>query len=242
MLIEVDGFILSEIAYGETSKIINVFTENYGIIGIICKNAKSLKNKNRVATMKLTYARFNIKYKKDKLSTLISADIINPLKLIKSDIILISFLSYISDLTYQVLKQSSSYKDIYYDLIGVVKKLESGLDPIVLTNILEIKYLKYLGILFDLNTCVVCNSNTNIITIDAYKGGFICKNCLGNEFVVNEKVIKLLKMYYYVDVNSLKDIKIESSIKKTINTFLDMYYDRYTGLYLNSKEFLKKML
>ena len=34
-------------------------------------------------------------------------------------------------------------KDIYYDLIGVVKKLESGLDPIVLTNILEIKYLKY---------------------------------------------------------------------------------------------------
>ena len=40
----------------------------------------------------------------------------------------------------------------------------------------------------------------------------------------------------------LKDIKIESSIKKTINTFLDMYYDRYTGLYLNSKEFLKKIL
>ena len=34
---EVDGFVLSETPYGETSKIINVFTREYGVIGIMLK-------------------------------------------------------------------------------------------------------------------------------------------------------------------------------------------------------------
>ena len=110
MLTEVEGFILSETPYGETSKIINVFTSSYGVIGIMCKGAKSLKSKNRVSTMRLTYAKFNIYYKKDKLSTLVSADIINPLKRIKEDIILISYLSYLTELTNQVIKQSNNNK------------------------------------------------------------------------------------------------------------------------------------
>ena len=111
MLKEVDGFILTETPYGESSKIINVLTKEFGIIGIIAKGANSLKSKNRVATLKLTYAKFNIYYKENKLSTLVSADIINPLKNIRSDIFLISYLTYLAELTYQVVKQSNA-KDI----------------------------------------------------------------------------------------------------------------------------------
>ena len=107
VLKKVEGFILSETPYGESSKIINVFTKE-GVIGIMCKGAKSLKSKNRVSTMRLTYARFNIYFKNGKLSTLVSADVINPLKRIKEDIILISYLSYLTELTSQVIKQSNN--------------------------------------------------------------------------------------------------------------------------------------
>lgn len=241
MLSEVEGFILSETPYGETSKIINVFTKEHGVIGIICKGAKSLKSKNRVATMKLSYAKFNIYYKKDKLSTLVSADIIDSLKKIKEDIILVSFLSYISELTSQVIKQSND-EEIYDTFMSIVLKLNEGLDPIVLTNILEIKYLEYLGVLFNLDSCVLCGSKTNIATIDGDKGGYICLNCLTNEVVVDPKVIKMLRMYYYVNVGSIKEISVEEKVRDTINEFLDVYYERYTGLFLNSKGFLKKLL
>lgn len=239
---EVDGFVLSEIPYGETSKIINVLTKEYGIIGIICKGAKSLKNKYRVPTMKLSFSRFSIRYKENKLSTLICADLINPLKLIKSDILLMSFLTYLTELTSQVAKQSTDYENIYSDFIKTILKLEDGLDPIVLTNILEVKYLKYLGILFNLDGCTICGSNKNIATFDPDKGGYICLDCLTNEVIVDKKVIKMLRMYYYVNIDSIKEIKIDDVTKNTINTYLDMYYDRYTGLYLSSKDFLKKLL
>ncbi len=34
MVEEVEGIVISEKAYGETSKIINVFTKEYGILGM----------------------------------------------------------------------------------------------------------------------------------------------------------------------------------------------------------------
>lgn len=241
-MLEVDGFVLSEIPYGESSKIINVLTREYGVIGIMCKGAKSLKNRYRVPTMKLSYSHFNIMYKENKLSTLVSADVINPFKLVKSDILLVSFLAYLTELTSQVVKQSNDIENIYDDFIKTILKLENGLDPIVLTNILEIKYLEYLGVLFNLDECVICGSKNNIATFDADKGGYICINCLTNEIIVDKKVIKMMRMYYYVNIDSIKEIKVDDVTKNTINKYLDLYYERYTGLYLNSKDFLKKLM
>ena len=241
-MLEVDGFVLSEIPYGESSKIINVLTREYGVIGIMCKGAKSLKNRYRVPTMKLSYSHFNIMYKENKLSTLVSADVINPFKLVKSDILLVSFLAYLTELTSQVVKQSNDIENIYDDFIKTILKLEDGLDPIVLTNILEIKYLEYLGVLFNLDECVICGSKNNIATFDADKGGYICINCLSNEIIVDKKVIKMIRMYYYVNIDSIKEIKVDDLTKNTINKYLDLYYERYTGLYLNSKDFLKKLM
>lgn len=241
MLSEVEGYILSETSYGETSKIINVWTKEYGIIGIMCKGAKSLKSKNRVSTMRFSYARFNIYLKQGKLSTLISADVINPFKKIRSDITLIGYISYLTELTEQVIKQNND-SSLYDDFINAILKIEEGLDPLVITNILEIKYLEKLGVLFNLDECVLCGSKNNIVTIDSDKGGFICLNCLTNEVIVDKKVIKMLRMYYYINIKSITNIKVEDNIKNTINKFLDMYYDRYTGLYLNSKNFLKNVI
>lgn len=240
MLLEVEGFILQETPYGETSKIIQVLTEEYGVISIMCKGAKSLKSKYRATTLKYTYANFNIYYKEGKLSTLTSSDIINPLKYIRSDITLISFITYLSELTNQVIKQSNS-SHLYNDFINTILKIEDGLDPMVLTNILELKYLQELGVLFNLDECVKCGNKTNIITISSDTGGYVCKDCLTNEAIVNKKVLQMLRMYYYVNIKSITDLKIEESIKKEINFFLDNYYERYTGLYLNSKRFLKTM-
>lgn len=241
-MLEVDGFVLSEIPYGESSKIINVLTREYGVIGIMCKGAKSLKNRYRVPTMKLSYSHFNIMYKENKLSTLVSADVINPFKLVKSDILLVSFLAYLTELTSQVVKQSNDIENIYDDFIKTILKLEDGLDPIVLTNILEIKYLEYLGVLFNLDECVICGNKNNIATFDADKGGYICINCLTNEIIVDKKVIKMIRIYYYVNIDSIKEIKVDDVTKNTINKYLDLYYERYTGLYLNSKDFLKKLM
>ena len=239
MLKKVEGIILKEIPYGDTSKIIHVLTAD-GIIGIMCKNAKSVKSPNRSGTLRFTYGSFQIYYKENKLSNLISVDIINAWPNIKSDIVLLSYLNYLSELTLQVLKQTT--KNIYDLFLNTILKIEMGFDALVMCNILEIKYLDYLGVHLDLDGCVGCGAKANILTIDGDRGGFICKNCYQNELIVDPKSIELLRMYYYVDIKNISKLKISDKIKGEINYFLDTYYDRYTGLYLKSKKFLKKLM
>ena len=236
-MIEVEGIILNTQDYGETSKILNVITKEYGIIGVIAKGCKSLKSNLRSVTDKLTYGKFYIYYKKDKLSTLSGVDIIDNFKNIKNDISKISYASYLLELTGQVIKHSMRY-EVYDLLISGLIKINEGYDSLVIMNILELKYLDYLGVMPILDRCCKCGS-TLIKTLS--NDGYICSKCYTNERMVSEKTIKLLRMYYYVDISKITKLEVSKQAKNEINVFLDEYYERYTGLYLKSKNFIKNL-
>lgn len=240
MLKKVEGLIIKETNFGETSKIINILTED-GIIGVMAKGAKSIKSPLRSFTLTLTYAEFNIYYHEDKLSTLKSADVINDFATIKKDITLISYMTYLCDLASQVMKQNNN-PDIYKMLISSLNKINNGLNPVIISNIYELKLLDYLGVGINFNECAKCGNTTDIITIDPDIGGYICKNCYENEIIYDDKTLKMLRMYYLVDINSISDLKISDVVINNINYFINTYYDRYTGLYLKSKKFLEEMI
>lgn len=236
----VEGIIVLETPYGETSKIIQILTKEYGMIGCMAKGAKSLKSNLRTVSTKLTYGIFHIHYKKDRLSLLASVDILDYFKNIKKDITKISYASYIVELATQVYKQNQNV-EIYDLLMMTLKKIEDGFEPLVLMNILELKYLEYLGVLPILDSCSICGSKNSIATLSSNRGGYICNSCLTNEKVVSEKTIKLIRMFYYVDISKISNLEISDASKNEINDFLDGYYEKYTGLYLKSKIFIQNL-
>lgn len=240
MIREFEGIVVSETPYSESSKIINILTKDQGVIGVMAKGAKRIKSSLRVATERFTLGIFSVYYHKDKLSTLVSADIINPLLNIKTDIIKIGYLTYIVELAHQTAKQNDD-EHIYAILKSAILKIEEGKDPMVITNILELKMLDYLGVGIDLDKCIKCGSKTNILTISGDEGGYICTDCRTNELIYSDKTIKMFRLYYYVDINSITDLKISEEVTHNIDKILTDYYERFTGLYLKSKEFLKSV-
>ncbi len=240
MIKKIKGIIIKEIDYKETSKIISLFSYDLGIINIIAKGTKNLKSKTFGATSLITYGNFHITYKEKGLSNLMDVDIINNFKNIKKDIIKISYATYLIDLVNQVYKHTSN-SDIYELFKNSLVKIEEEYDPLVICNILELKLLSFLGILPILDKCVECGKTTDIVTISSYKGGYVCKNCFTSDTIVNSKTIKLIRMFYYVDIGKITNIDISDNIKKEINNFIDDYYERYAGLYLKSKTFLKNL-
>lgn len=240
MIEKIEGIVVNERAYGETSKIINLVTKEYGLISLIAKGAKSLKSDLRTSTTKLTYGYFHTNYKENKLSTLISVDIIDNFKNIKKDINKISYATFILDLTEQVIKQNND-SNILKICIDALEKINEGYDSMIITNILELKYLDYLGVMPIIDSCAICGNKVGIATLSSETGGYVCKNCITNQVIVNEKTIKIIRMFYYVDISKISNLEISNEIKKEINNFIDDYYDRYTGLYLKSKSFLKNL-
>lgn len=237
---KVTGIVLSDTNYSESSKILNVLTKEHGKIGIISKGCRNLKSSLRSVSSKLTYGYFNIYYKKEGLSVLISVDIINDFSNIKQDLFKIGYATFLSDLTNQVLKETSS-NEIFDLFINGLIKINDDFDPMIITNIIELKYLNYLGVMPILDCCSVCGSNKKIVTVSSFSGGYLCVNCYKNEYIVDEKTVKLLRMFSYVDISKIKELNILPKNKNEINKFLENYYDRYTGIYLKSKDFLTQL-
>lgn len=239
MLEKIEGIIIKEKSYSETSKLITLITKEHGVINLLAKGAKTLKSPLRSTTTKLTHGYFNIIYKENKLSTLKEVDIINHYKNIKKDINKISYATFILELVEQVTKQIYN-EEVFDNMIYALKKIDENMNPLVITNILELKCLDYLGVMPILDCCAVCG-NKNIITISADQGGYLCKECRKDETIVDEKTIKLLRMFYYVEINKIEKLEVSKKISEEINYFLNAYYERYTGLYLKSKKFIEKL-
>lgn len=240
MIESIEGIIIREKSYSETSKLITLITKEHGVINLLAKGSKTIKSPLRSTTTKLIHGTFNIIYKEGKLSTLKEVDIIEYYKNIKKDINKISYASYILELIEQVIKQTNN-KEVYSILISSLKKIEENYDPLVITNILELKCLNYLGVMPVLNCCSICG-NEKIITISSDQGGYICKNCRKDETIVDEKTLKLIKMFYYIDIEKISKININKKIKEEINFFISSYYEKYTGLYLKSKNIINEII
>ena len=235
---KIEGIVINETNYSESSKILSVLTKDFGIISIMSKGCRKIKSKLRSVSTKLTYGNFLINYKENGISTLIDVDTIFVFKNIMLDINKISYSSYILELATQVAKQNSD-SDILDILIKSLNKIEEGLDPLIISLIAELKYLKYLGIDISLDCCSECGSTSDILTLSSDRGGYICKDCYNNEFIVTEKTIKVIRLLYHVDIDKLTKLNLSEKTIKEINTFLEEYYDKYSGLYLKSKKFLK---
>ena len=238
-IISVEGIVVSTTSFKENSKILNIFTKDMGIIGCVSKGCKNMKSKLRLPSERFAYGTFHMYYKENGLSTLIDGDIKDYFINIKSDIVKISYLTYICELSMNVYKESEN-ENIYPLMESAILKIEEGHDPKIITNILELQYLEFLGINLNLDSCVKCGS-TKVVTLSLSKGGYICANHRTNEPIISEKVMKLLRLYYYVDISKISNLDIDKEVSDEINHIIEMYYDEYSGVFIKSKKMLKDL-
>lgn len=237
MITKITGIIISEQEFSETSKIINVLTNDDRIIGIICKGANRMKSKFFGKCTLLTFADFNIYYKKDKLCTLISIDTINMFVNSKNDILKYSYACYILDLAYQVSKEEVPSGTFELTKEAIVK-INEGINPNLVANSYALKLLEPLGCSMDLNSCSKCGNKTNLVTISIANAGYLCSNCAVDEKVVPRTMLILIRKLLYTNLSDIEDVEFNSTDLKLVTRFINEYYDAYSGIYLKSRKLL----
>ena len=236
MQVKTKGIVLTETPYSETSKILNVLTSDYGLIGIISKGSRNVKNKLRGVSNKMNYCEYTINYKENGLSTLIEGTTLDSFKNIYTDIKKAAYTFYLMDLVTQVLKENN-HKDIFNLLVNALIKINNGLSPELISNIVEIKLLDYLGVSLNLDTCVLCGEEDNLLTVDLTNGGVICKNCYTDGYIMNDKALHLMQLLQKINLEKLEKLEItDEDIFKEIDKFIYEYYTSYTGIYLKKKD------
>ena len=230
----VEGIVLNETNYSETSKILNILTPKYGYISVMSKGCRVVKSRLRGISMKFVYANFTINYKEKGISNLNEGSLINSLKNIMTNFDVMNYANKCLTITKNVLKDNNN-PNIFYILRDSLLKINDNYNPKLIYIILAVKLLDYLGVKPDFTACINCG-NQDIITFDLSIPGSICKNCYQDTYLFQTNTIKLLKLFQNVDISKIDKLNITNSkILEELEYFLKEYYDSYTGIYFNIK-------
>ncbi len=233
------AIVISGTNYSESSKVLNLFSKEYGIIGVMSKGCRKLKSKLRAVSNPLVYGTFQIYYKEKGMSTLIECDVKDAFLNTMLDLKKISYSSFLLEFVSNVYKQNED-GELFDLLISALKKIDEGYDPHIITVIVQFQALKYLGVSLSLDACAICGTDKAIVTVSADTGGYICAACHSDEKLYSEKMYKIIRLFNYVDIAKISKLDVANSTLKEIDEFIDDYYERYTGIYMGTKNVLKK--
>lgn len=167
------GIVLKETDVKDNDRIIQVYTEHYGIISLYGRGLKKITSRNSFACQLFDLSEFSFDYNPQK-----------DLQLLKSAVLKKEYLNVKGDydrlvLGSMVLEIISLVNDdgLYELLHETLEHLDSHDEPYLIFNIFVVQILNHLGIAPETDRCVVCGDSNNIETISIADGGFLCHGC-----------------------------------------------------------------
>ena len=221
--------VLSSRKYSESSKILNVYSKDFGKLTLMAKGAFSPKSKflGMVEMLNSIEAEFYFKQNRE-MHTLSNADADIRFKNIKNDIDLSTASMICCELINKTQNIGETNEEIYFDLIETFKIIDSG--------IVFLSTLKFINkIISHLGYALVNNADINLpfTYFDFQKGNL--NNVSGVRLSESEaKVFQAI----FDDENITKDIEKNDFIKiyNSLIRFLKIHLDR--NITLNSIELL----
>jgi len=243
MLQKCEGIVIRTTDYGETNKIITIFTREWGKIGVMARGAKKPNSRLSSVTQLFTHGYFLVQ-RGSGLGSLQQGEIATSLRSIGEDIFLTAYASYIVELTDKCTDEKKPNPFHFELLLQTLNYMNEGYEPDILMNIYEMKMLNVMGLYPVLNQCSVCGSTDGHFSFSIREGGFICHRCLEKDpyhYKLSPATVKLLRLFYYFDLSRLGNISVKAETKAELKNVIDAYYEEYSGLHLKTKKFLNSM-
>jgi DNA repair protein RecO (recombination protein O) len=243
MLQKCEGIVIRTTDYGETNKIVTIYTREWGKVGVMARGAKKPNSRLSSITQLFTHGYFLIN-RGSGLGSMQQGETATSLRSIGEDIFLTAYASYIVELTDKCTDEKKPNPYHFELLYQTLNYLNEGYDPDILMNIYEMKMLNVLGLNPILNQCSVCGSIDGHFSFSIREGGFICHRCLDKDpyhFKLSPSAVKLLRLFYQFDLSRLGNISVKEETKAELKSVITSYYDEYSGLHLKTKKFLNSM-
>lgn len=243
MLLKVEGIIIRSTDYGESNKILTIYTKEQGKIGVMARGAK--KPKSRLSSISQLFIQGIFMVQKGSgLGTLSQGEVLNYYRPIQQDIIKTAYASYIVELVDKTLQEDKHSKSVYVMLEKALLSISEGLDPEVIMFIVELKMLRFSGVNPYLDGCVNCGTKEGTFSFSIREGGFLCSKCKQIDpyhIPITPQTAKILRLLYYLDIRRLGKINVKPETKKQIKGILSEYIEEYTGTKLKSKRFIDQL-
>jgi len=243
MVEKYEGIVIRTTDYGESNKIVTIFTREAGKIAGMARGAKKTNSRLASPTQLFTYGYFMIHGNRG-LGTMQQAELITSFRAIREDIFKTAYATYILDLIDKGTGEKERNPFIFELLLQTLQYINEEYDSEIVTNIFEMKMLNVLGFYPEMNRCAVCGNTEAQFGFSIKENGLICHQCFDTDphfFPLSQNAVKLLRLFYFFDIHRLGSISVKPETKKELKDIISLYYDEYSGLQLKSKRFLDQL-
>lgn len=187
MIVKTEGIVLSKMKYRDTSKILRLYTREFGKVSVIAKGARETKSKFRAALEPMNHVACVI-YRKDNrdLQLLSQCDVITPFRHLSEDMGKMRVGLSVVELV-DIASHAEEGNEILFSLLAdVLQTVNSATkNPVSALYYFEMKLSGIMGFNPQLERCVHCNAGIPngleetgrcVITHD----GILCNNCSDN--------------------------------------------------------------
>jgi len=233
-----EAIVLNSIQYKDSSKILNLYTEN-GHKSVIAHGVKKLNSKNRFLSQNCTIISLNISDK--KLPSLGEGELVNEFPNIKKDIYKYSYMSHILELVKNTISDESDHLKMYSFLKRLLQLVDNGFSADTASFIFELKLLHFLGYGLNFRMCNVCGKTENL-EFHISSGGLTCREHLDeNIHTYGSDVYLVLKALYYLDINKPITLEIDKTSKIIVRHIIDVLFDEFISFNTKSMKIIKQI-
>ena len=133
----------------------------------------------------------------------------------------------------------------YYDLADfAIHKINKGVDPEIITQIVQMQLLTAFGVQPELRHCLICKKERGVFDYSIKLGGVICSdhfNDVQSRLYLKPKQTALLRTMGLVPIERLGKISLQSETKLATRKAIDRIYGETIDLNLKTKKFLDEM-
>ncbi|SHF68363.1 DNA repair protein RecO [Ornithinibacillus halophilus] len=243
MLEKIQGIIIKTRDYGETHKIVTIYSNKIGKFSAIAKGAKKTKSRMAAVTQPFIFGEFLV-YINSGLSSIQQGDIIDSFRTIREDIVKTAYTAYISELTEKLHEEKEPDFYIFDQFLHTMRWIEEHDEVDIPIMMYELKLFKKGGFAPTVHHCVNCRSKQLPYYFSIDEGGFLCQKCKhldDHAMKIPDAVAKLLNIFANVGLEQVGNISVKPENQKMIRKLMDEYYEQYGGFYLKTKRFLEQM-
>lgn len=243
MLERVEGIVLKTIDYGETNKIVTLFSKNIGKFSAMARGAKKPRSRMAAVTQPFVLGEFFV-YINRGLSTIRQGEVIEQFRPIRESIEKMAYTAYLIELTDRLMdeKLPDAYLfDQLHETLNRIAKEDTYDIPVMMY---ELKLFKKGGFEPTLSHCVNCKRKEGPFVFSIGEGGLLCQICRSrdeNAIYLSETQVKLLQLFQHVGIEQVGDISVKPKNSKLLRQIMDAYYDQYGGYYLKSRRFINQL-
>lgn len=245
MLVKWEGIVIRSVDYGESSKVVTLFTREHGKIGVMARGAKKAKSRLAAVSQLFTHGYFMCKTGPGSgMPDLSQGEMIEAYRDLRQNLIHTAYAAYMAELLDRLTHEREPNPYLFQLLALTFRYLDEGKDAEILCRIFESKMLIVGGIRPQLHACAHCGSEREPYAISVTQGGLLCPNCQPSDpyaITVAAGTWKLLRLFQLFDLERLGDIDVKPATRSQLRHVLRSFFDEHLDLRLKSRSFLDQV-